>query len=137
MVVLYCHPSSTGGPTVWDFAATPGAATKFISKESPSGKAARDLFKNGMRCLFQNEKASDTEASTETTALDTIASCEDITDTTTLDTRASSEDNTETTTSDAMASSRVIRETLTTTSTGAGQCPSTSSNFDLIAGEIK
>jgi hypothetical protein len=92
-----------------------------------------------MRCLFQNEKASDTEASvlTEMTALDTIASCEDITDTTTLDTMASSEDYTETTTSDTMASSQVIRETLTTASTGAGQCPSTSSNFDLIAGEIK
>ncbi|CAB4018791.1 Hypothetical predicted protein, partial [Paramuricea clavata] len=138
VVVLYCHPSSTGGPTVWDFAATPGAATKFISKESPSGKAARDLFKHGMRCLFQNEKASNTESSSvlTETALDTIASCEDITHTTTLDTMASSEDNTETATSDTMASSQVIKETLTTASTGAGQCPSTSSNFDLIAGTV-
>ena len=131
---MYCHPSSTGGPTVWDFAATPGAATEFIAKGSPSGKAARNLFKHGMRCLFQNKKASDSEASseviTETSTSDNMASSEEITQTNTLDTMALSEDINE----DPMVSSEAITKTLMTTST-PDQCPPTSSNFGLIAGE--
>ena len=58
VVVMYCHPSSSGGPTVWNFSATPGPATEFISNENP----ARNFFKLGMRKVLREMK----EASTET-----------------------------------------------------------------------
>ena len=132
---MYCHPSSTGGPTVWDFAATPGAASKFIAKDSPSGKAARELFKHGMKCLFQNEKASDTETSSDVT-----------TETTPVNAMEPSENISQTYTSDDMVTynqvenktnpNKDLTERLALAPT-PDQCPPTSSNSNLIAGEIK
>ena len=61
VVVMYCHPSCSGGPTVWDFSATPGPATEFISNENPMGKTARNFFKLGMRKVLREMKEATTE----------------------------------------------------------------------------
>ena len=141
MVVMYCHPSSTGGPTVWDFAATPGAATEFIAKGSQSGKAARELFKHGMRCLFKNKKKSDPEESpeviTETIPVDTMGSSEGIAETTALPEACRGEPAgialPESSQDTMVASDNMTTASVTST---LDQCPATSSNVGLIAGEI-
>ena len=90
------------------------AATKFIAKDTPTGKAARELFKHGMRCLFQNEKASDIEAPSSENMKENIT-------------------ETSTTHNQHIA---VVADTLATIST-PDQCPPTSTSSNLIAGEIK
>ncbi|XP_046863995.1 uncharacterized serine-rich protein C215.13-like [Xenia sp. Carnegie-2017] len=69
VVVMYYHPSTTGGPTVWDYAATPGLATDFISSSGVNGKSARNLFQTGMKKLWQdrNEDSQSTDLSSTNT----------------------------------------------------------------------
>lgn len=55
---MYYHPSSTGGPNVWDFSATPGLATEFIASNGRTGKTVRDLFKHGMKSLLPKYEES-------------------------------------------------------------------------------
>ena len=61
VVVMYCHPSCTGGPIVWDFSGTPRPATEFISNENPMGKTAQNFFKLGMRKVLREMKEATTE----------------------------------------------------------------------------
>ncbi|XP_046860692.1 mucin-21-like [Xenia sp. Carnegie-2017] len=69
VVVMYYHPSTTGGPTVWDSAATPGLATDFISSSGVIGKSARNVFQTGMKKLWQdrNEDSQSTDLSSTNT----------------------------------------------------------------------
>ncbi|XP_046864373.1 uncharacterized serine-rich protein C215.13-like [Xenia sp. Carnegie-2017] len=66
---MYYHPSTTGGPTVWEYAATPGLATDFISSSGAIGKSARNLFQTGMKKLWQdrNEDSQSTDLSSTNT----------------------------------------------------------------------